>query len=159
MWVHQAVYELPQAPWHKSVQAPILQLCFSLGKPSIWTSGDVSILSHVLILDQKKETKEQVSKQCLNHFKMSYVLLSTFQGPWRNYVKNVGRNNELFVGPNDNALPQSQVFKHATPLLSRECQKAPGVPRVCGNTSGLTLSWLPGSTAERPFCQHQEPGC
>lgn len=57
-------------------------------------------------------------------------------------------------------LYHSHRFSNMQPHYSQgNVQKALGAPRVCGNTSGLTLSWLPGSTAERPFCQHQEPGC
>ena len=55
---------------------------------------------------------------------------------------------------------RSHRFSNMQPHYSQgNVQKALGAPRVCGNPSGLTLSWLPASTAERPFCQHQEPGC
>lgn len=52
-------------------------------------------------------------------------------------MKNEGRKHELFVGPNNNALMQSQVFKQAIPLFSRKCFKSPGSPSSLWEHLGL----------------------
>lgn len=43
---------------------------------------------------------------------------------------DMGELYELFVGPNHNALPGSQVFTHTTLVSSREYSKSLGSPQV-----------------------------